>query len=297
MSQTERPRILVIGATGQVGWELCRVMAVQGEVIPLSRSGAGVKYDLTDTQGLPRLLDQLAPDVICNAAAYTAVDQAESEPELAEKINAQLPAALAAWASGRDVPMLHYSTDYVFDGSLDRPYREDDTTSPLGVYGQTKLDGDKALLDADIPVWILRVSWVYGLRGNNFLRTMQRLMQERDSLRIVDDQYGAPTWSRSIAEASGALLAKLLADRQLLHTRGLYHLAPQGETSWYGFAEAIRHLGGYDCVLEPIPSREYPTPAARPANSRMNSEQLQQAFAVGLPDWREMLQACVGDAQ
>ena len=290
-----KPRILVLGATGQVGWELCRVLSVQGVVTAVSRSGSGPNLDLSQLAALPAWLDQCAPDVIVNAAAYTAVDKAESEPEEAAQLNARLPAVLADWASGRGIPVLHYSTDYVFDGQLDRPYRETDPTAPLSVYGRTKLEGDQALLDADVPVWILRVSWVYGRRGQNFLRTMQRLMAEREQLSIVDDQIGAPTWSRNIAEASGALLAKLLADPGLHDTASLYHLSPQGQTSWFGFAEAIRQYTGLDCRLQPIASSDYPTAARRPLNSRLDSSLMRERFGIALPDWEQALRDCLAE--
>ncbi len=202
---TSAKRILILGAAGQVGWELQRSLMPLGRVVAASRCGRyGPVADLTEIDSLTALLDRESPDLIVNAAAYTAVDKAESEPELAYRINAEAPGAIGRWAKACGCPVIHYSTDYVFDGEKETPYVETDPPNPLGVYGRTKLAGDEALLGSGAEVVILRVSWVYGLRGNNFLRTMQRLMAERDSLRIVDDQFGAPTWSRAVAETSCA---------------------------------------------------------------------------------------------
>jgi len=293
----ELHRILVLGANGQVGWELCRSLSVLGEVLPVARHAeTDLAFDLAKVDALPGFLDPLAPDVIVNAAAYTAVDKAESEPGLAFTLNAELPAALGEWAASRAVPVLHYSTDYVFDGTKSSPYTEDDSVGPVNVYGKSKLAGDQALLVSGAEAWILRVSWVYARRGHNFLLTMQRLMQEREQLSIVADQHGAPTWCRSIAEASAAMLVQILRDPQCRRdTCGVYHAAPAGETSWYGFAEAIRELGGYGCELQPIDTRDYPTPAQRPLNSRLDSSKLRKIFGIALPDWRTALGDCVAD--
>ncbi len=291
----EHPRIVVLGATGQVGWELCRSLSVIGEVLPVSRAGIGhTHHDLYDLQGLPGLLDRLAPDVLINAAAYTAVDRAESESEQAFTLNAGLPEALAGWAAGRGVPVIHYSTDYVFDGSKASAYTEDEPANPVSVYGRSKWQGDQALLNSAAEAWILRVSWVYSLRGGNFLLTMQRLMNERDSLNIVDDQYGAPTWSRSIAEATAMLLLQRLRDPGRYRERsGVYHLAPQGDTTWFGFASAIRDALQLACELKPIPTSAYPTPASRPANSRLDSSRLWQTFGIALPHWDAAMRDCL----
>jgi dTDP-4-dehydrorhamnose reductase len=190
--------------------------------------------------------------------------------------------------------VLHYSTDYVFDGSKDTPYRETDPTCPINVYGRTKLAGDEALLAAGCAAVILRVSWVYGMRGHNFLLTMRRLMTERDRLRIVDDQIGAPTWCRTIAQVSSHVLAKWPSDRDgEMALRGVYHLAPSGSTSWFGFATAIRDQLGLPCELEPIPTSAYPTPAARPPNSRMDAARLEQAFGLTMPTWGADLRRCL----
>jgi dTDP-4-dehydrorhamnose reductase len=290
------PRILVLGANGQVGWELCRSLAVLGEVVPVSRNAVKTPYDLADLAGLPAFLDRLAPDVIVNAAAYTAVDKAESERDAAFTLNAGLPEVLGAWAGQRDVPVVHYSTDYVFDGTKDSPYVETDTPNPINVYGESKLAGDQALLASGAPVWVLRVSWVYGLRGGNFLLTMLRLMQERDSLNIVNDQHGAPTWCRNIADATGAMLSQVLADPDRRRdTVGVYHLPPAGETTWFGFAEAIRKQLDLECELAGIPTSDYPTPARRPLNSRMEGSHLRETFGIALPEWSAALTTCLAD--
>ena len=231
-------------------------------------------------------VDRVQPSLIVNAAAYTAVDQAESEPGLAHQINADVPALLGRWAVGHGALIAHYSTDYVFDGSKDGAYAETDAPNPLGVYGLTKLAGDEALIASGCDHLILRVSWVYGTRGRNFLLTMQRLMAERDALNVVDDQIGAPTWCRRIAETTGSALGKLLGSEEAHRTLGgLYHLAPAGETSWFGFASAIRDAGGFDCELTPITTAEYPTPAARPANSRMDTTKLQSTLGIMSNYW------------
>jgi dTDP-4-dehydrorhamnose reductase len=293
----ELPRILVLGATGQVGWELCRSLCVIGRILPLSRNGKGhLHADLQDLAALPALLDELAPDVIVNAAAYTAVDRAETERAQAFNLNARLPEAIGQWAARRGAMVIHYSTDYVFDGTQQAPYTEEDRPNPINVYGESKWDGDQALLASGADTWILRVGWVYGLRGHNFLRTMQRLMAERDHLRIVDDQVGAPTWCRSIAEATLALLSQLLRQRDALrHTAGTYHLAPAGEVSWYGFASAIGRFSDLGCALDAISTADYPTAARRPLNSRMSAGLLRETFRIGLPAWDVTLQDCLGE--
>jgi dTDP-4-dehydrorhamnose reductase len=283
--------VLVLGAGGQVGWELRDTLRPLGEIVTSERSGpCDHLLDLTDLEGLTALLDRIGPQLIVNAAAYTAVDQAESEPELAEAINADVPARIGRWAADHGARVVHYSTDYVYDGRKPEPYVETDTPNPLGVYGRTKLAGDEALLASGCDPLILRVSWVYGQRGRNFLLTMQRLMAERDALRIVDDQIGAPTWCRRIAGTTAQILQR--ADEQI-PTAGLYHLAPAGETSWFGFASAIREHGGLDCTLTPIPTSEYPTPAARPANSRLDTAKLRQTFGITPNDWQSDLAACL----
>lgn len=290
-----RPRILLLGASGQVGWELRRSLSVVGDILAVGRNaGRGESFDLTDLDGLAALLDRHAPDVIVNAAAYTAVDKAESERDKAFILNAFVPGLLGRWAAEHGALVLHYSTDYVFDGSKDGTYNEDDLPAPLNVYGESKLAGDMALLQSGAQAWIFRVSWVYGLRRHNFLLTMRRLMQERDGLDIVRDQFGAPTWCRSIAESSSCVLIQLLCDPSLRHdSAGVYHLAPQGDTSWYGFAGEIRKLLGLGCELTGIATEDYPTPARRPSNSRMDATRLREVFNIALPKWQDSLRDCL----
>ena len=291
----EQPRIAILGANGQVGFELCRTLSVLGDVLPVTRDGE-FSLDLSDPEGVKPFLDQHRPDVIVNAAAYTAVDKAESEPDLAFAINAEVPKQIGEWAAQHAAQVVHYSTDYVFDGSKDGAYSEDDEPNPCNVYGQSKLAGDSALLSSGADAWILRVSWVYGLRGKNFLRTMQQLMAERDSLSIVADQVGSPSWSRAIAEATLGLLSQLMSrPDDLRHTKGVYHLSGQSSTSWHGFAEMIATLSELDCALQAISTSEYPTPARRPMNSRMSGEKFRRQFGLSLPDWQLALKACLSD--
>jgi len=282
-------RILLTGVNGQVGWELQRTLAPLGEVIAADRS----VLDLSDTASIRRGVAAIAPDLIVNPAAYTAVDKAESEPELAHAINALAPAELAACG----VPLVHFSTDYVFDGRKAGAYTEDDTPNPLGVYGATKLAGDLAVQRAGTPYLILRTSWVYGLRGRNFLLTMQRLARERESLAVVDDQFGAPTWSRLIAEATALVVARWLERPDRNAVSGTYHLTCGGRTTWHGFTAAIlAHLAQTEtklAKLNAIPTTAYPTPAARPTNSQLDCDKLAATFGVRLPDWENALALCL----
>ena len=290
-------KILLLGANGQVGWELRQTLSPLGSVTTSARTGdCDRPLDISDPSGLTELLDAHRPDIIVNAAAYTAVDKAESEPELAMRLNAEVPEWIGRWAADHRALVVHYSTDYVYDGTKPEPYVETDTPNPLGVYGRSKLAGDEALLNSGCDALILRVSWVYGTRGNNFLRTMQRLMAEREELRIVDDQVGAPTWCRRIAEAT-AEAARTMRGRDNNRSKlsGIYHFAPSGETSWFGFAAAIRAAGGYQCNLTPITTAEYPTPAARPANSRLDTGKLRKAFGIAPDAWDADLAACLAD--
>jgi len=282
-------RILLTGVNGQVGWELQRTLAPLGEVIAADRSA----LDLADTAGIRRSVAAIAPDLIVNPAAYTAVDKAESEPELAHAINAIAPGELAACG----IPLVHFSTDYVFDGRKAGAYTEDDTPTPLGIYGASKLAGEGAVARAGFPHLILRTSWVYGLRGRNFLLTIQRLARERESLSVVNDQFGAPTWSRLIAEATALVVARWLERTDQTATSGIYHLTCGGRTSWHGFTAAIlAHLAGTEAKLArlaAIPTSGYPTPAARPANSQLDCGKLAATFGVGLPDWENALALCL----
>ena len=290
-------KILLLGANGQVGWELQRTLSVLGELVTAERTpGADIALDNTDLPRVQATLDAVAPDLIVNASAYTAVDKAEEETELVSQLNAELPGLIGTWAAQHGARVLHYSTDYVFDGAKDTAYVETDPTGPINVYGRTKLAGDEALLASGCAALILRVSWVYGMRGQNFLLTMRRLMDERDQLRIVDDQIGAPTWCRTIAQVTSLVLAKWPADREAqMALRGVYHLAPSGSTSWCGFATAIRDHLGLECDLQPIPTSAYPTPAARPPNSRMDAARLEQTFGLAMPGWDAELARCLAD--
>ncbi|OYW36206.1 MAG: dTDP-4-dehydrorhamnose reductase [Hydrogenophilales bacterium 12-61-10] len=283
------PRILLTGARGQVGWELRRTLASLGEVVALdSRT-----LNLADADALRRTVREIAPAIIVNPAAHTAVDKAETEQDLAHAVNAIAPGILAEEAARLNALLVHYSTDYVFNGSGDRPWCEDDACDPLNVYGASKLAGERAIAASGCRHLIFRTSWVYGARGSNFLLTMRRLMRERPELKIVADQIGAPTWCRDLAEATALILSQVSAcgfDRW-----GVYHMSNGGETSWHGFAEAIQALDGTDARLLPIPSSDYPTPAQRPLNSRLNNDRLEQTFGLRLQDWQAALALCMAN--
>jgi dTDP-4-dehydrorhamnose reductase len=275
-------RILLTGGNGQVGWELQRTLAPLGEVVAFDRAG----LDLVDADAIRRIVRAVRPAVIVNAAAYTAVDKAEEESAAAQAINGTAPGILAEEAKRLGVLLVHYSTDYVFDGINPAPYTESDTPNPLGAYGRSKLAGERAIQASGGEHLILRTSWVYGLRGKNFLLTIRRLAAERPVLRIVGDQIGAPTWCRGIAEATAALLAS----NQSPH--GLFHLAAAGATSWHGFAAAIVASQGSSARVEEITTAEYPLPAQRPMNSRLDCSAL-RSLGIALPDWREQLRLCL----
>ncbi|MDO9224612.1 MAG: dTDP-4-dehydrorhamnose reductase [Pseudomonadota bacterium] len=287
-------KILLTGGNGQVGWELRRTLACLGKVVAVDSK----EMDLSDAAAIRRVVREVNPGIIVNPAAHTAVDKAESERERAWAVNAVAPGILAEEAEKLGALLVHYSTDYVFDGSGDIPWREDDASGPLNVYGASKLAGEQAIQTACQRHLIFRTSWVYGARGANFLLTMRRLMRERPELKIVADQIGAPTWSRMLAEATALILAQQVspargADRP--QPWGVYHMTNAGETSWHGFAEAIQALDGTESKarLLPIPSSDYPTPAKRPLNSRLNNDKLVRVFGVSLPDWREALSLCM----
>ena len=291
-------KILLTGSNGQVGWELRRTLACLGEVIAVDSRA----MDLADADAIRRVVREVAPRVIVNPAAYTAVDKAESETELASAINAGAPGLLAEEAEKLGALLVHYSTDYVFDGSGDVPWREDDAKGPLNVYGAGKLAGEQAVQAACRRHLIFRTSWVYGARGANFLLTMRRLMRggatERPELKVVADQIGAPTWGRMLAEATALILGQQFspargADRP--EPWGVYHMSNGGETSWHGFAQAIQALDAVEnpTRLLPIPSSDYPTPAKRPLNSRLDNDKLARVFGVRLPDWRQALSLCM----
>ncbi|GLH31078.1 NAD(P)-dependent oxidoreductase [Pseudomonas sp. BR1R-5] len=279
------------GQNGQVAQALKTQLAGLGEIHLLGRD----QLDLAQPEALREPLRQLAPGLIINAAAYTAVDQAETEPDTAFAINAQAPGVLAEEALRLGAPLIHYSTDYVFDGEKATPYNEQDVPNPLGVYGRSKLAGEQAIAAVGGAHLILRTSWVYSQHGRNFLLTMQRLLQEKPQLRVVDDQIGAPTWATTIALSTRVLIERWQAGRA--GAWGTYHLAAQGQTSWFGFAQAIGEqlkARGLPCAeLLPIPSSEYPTPARRPANSRLDCSRLAREWGVTLPHWQQALIDCL----
>jgi len=291
-------RILLTGRNGQVGWELERSLQSLGRVIALARADC----DLADLDALRKTLDRSQPYLIVNPAAHTAVDKAESEAELAFRLNAEAPAVMADWAKRHGAAFVHFSTDYVFDGSLERPYVEDDGTKPLSVYGRSKLAGEEAIQESGCPHLILRTSWVYGLRGHNFLRTMLRLAGERDALSVVSDQFGAPTWCRSIADATACLIAMARStpeglEHALRARGGVFHLTCSGATTWHGFTRAILDETGRAARvrLSECTSDQYPTVARRPKNSCLSGEKLQAAWGVHMPDWKEALRLCLGE--
>lgn len=284
-------KVLINGRHGQVSHELQRRLRAVGELIVLGRD----QLDLAQPEQIRRQVQNIRPDLIINAAAHTAVDLAESEPQAAFAINAVAPGVLAEEALALDIPLIHYSTDYVFNGMKAGPYTEDDTPNPLGVYGKSKLAGEQAIRDVQGKHLILRTSWVYSTHGRNFLLTMQRLLQEKPELRVVADQIGAPTWAGTIANSTLALIERWQANE--VADWGTYHLSAQGETSWFGFAqaigEALRQQGKPCATLIAIPSSDYPTPAARPLNSRLDCSRLQRDWGVSQPDWQTALRECL----
>ncbi|MDZ7937657.1 MAG: dTDP-4-dehydrorhamnose reductase [Rhodoferax sp.] len=290
-------KLLLLGCNGQVGWELQRSLAVLGDVVALQRDAScnpqGLSGDLGDTPGLEDTITRVQPDVIVNAAAYTAVDRAEAEPDDSHQINALAPAVIARSATKTGAFVVHYSSDYVFDGGGDQPWQETDAPSPLSAYGRSKLAGDEAVARCPRHL-ILRTSWVYGVRGGNFPRTMLRLAQERDQLSVVSDQWGAPTSAALLADITAHCLHQLARNPALA---GLYHCAASGTTSWHGYAQQLfqqaRALGWAlratpDKVL-PVSSSHYPTVARRPANSRLDCSRLQTRFGLRLPPWQQGL--------
>ena len=286
-------KILISGKTGQVAVELQKHLAGLGELIVLGRD----VLDLSQPDQIRAQVRAHKPDLLIIAAAHTAVDQAENEPELAFAINAIAPGVFAEEAAALGIPMIHYSTDYVFDGRKPAPYTEDDATNPLGVYGKSKLAGELAIAASGAQHLILRTSWVYSTHGKNFLLTMQRLLQERSELRVVADQIGAPTWAGTIAQSTRALIERWQSGDAAAW--GTYHLTASGETSWFGFTQAIAgHLtaqGKACATLEPIPASAYPTPAARPQNSRLDCSKLAREWGVAQPDWEASLSACLAE--
>ena len=280
-------KLLLLGKNGQVGWELQRALAPLGELIALDSQDA----DFAQPESLAATVRAAAPDIIVNAAAYTAVDKAESEPELAMAINAAAPAALAREAAARGAWLLHFSTDYVFDGSGSAPWVEDSPTGPLNVYGRSKLDGEQTIRASGCRHLILRTSWVYAARGGNFAKTMLRLAAERDQLSVVNDQFGAPTGAELLADVSAHALRTALARPQV---SGTYHVAAAGETSWHGYARHViafaraagRPIKVADDAIAAVASSAFPTPARRPANSRLNTQKFRDSFGLSLPAWQ-----------
>lgn len=288
-------KILVIGCRGQVGWELTRTLATVGHVIACDRG----QCDLTHPQQFVKLIRDCKPELIINAAAYTAVDRAESEADLAMLINAVAPGILAEEAQKLNAILVYFSTDYVFDGTASLPYSESDQPNPLNIYGQSKWCGEQNIQAVGGNSIILRTSWVYGLRGHNFLLTMLKLAQQKSELKVVNDQQGAPTWSRWLAEMTAQMAALLLQQKVFVDKPwGIYHATPQGSTSWYGFAKVI-FSSPYIKTLQAIPkitplsSSDYPSIARRPRNSLLTSDKLYRTFGLRMPDWDIALQQCL----
>lgn len=285
-------KILLLGKNGQVGWELQRSLAPLGEVLALDRHSTDFCGDLSQPERLAHTVLAWRPDVVVNAAAHTAVDKAESEPELARCLNATAPAALAQTAAQIGALLVHYSTDYVFNGQGQSPWQEDDATGPLSVYGQTKREGEQAIAASGCAHLIFRTSWVYAARGGNFAKTMLRLAAERERLTVIDDQWGAPTGAELLADVTAHAVVHALRERQDLS--GIYHLAAADETTWHGYASHViaqarllkPSLALKVNEIAPVPTSAFPTPAQRPLNSRLNTHKLQQAFGLALPAWQ-----------
>lgn len=301
MSDLSEPTILVTGASGQVGFELVRSLQGLGRVVAPDRR----VLDLADGSRLGTVVRELQPSIIINAAAYTAVDQAESDVEGAMRVNAAAPGVLAAEARRLSIPLIHYSTDYVFDGAKSAPYEEDDAVGPINAYGASKLAGERAVVQADGAHIVLRTSWVYGARGRNFLRTMLRIAAERPELRVVSDQIGSPTWSRTIAEVTAHIVAQAMVvpaearSEWWAKRAGIYHLSAAGYTSWADFAGAIFELALPDMQpkILPIATGDYPARARRPANSRLSNAKLTATFGIRPPEWRDALGLCIAGAR
>jgi dTDP-4-dehydrorhamnose reductase len=283
------PKILLFGKIGQVGWELRRTLAPMSRLVCVDYP----EVDFCNPDSIRTWIRETAPDIVVNAAAYTAVDKAEAETTLALKINGEAPGVMAGEAKKLGALLVHYSTDYVFDGTKTAPYVETDAPHPLGAYGRTKLAGDLAIQATGCTHLIFRLCWVYGARGNNFLLTMLRLAREREKLRVVRDQIGCPTWSRMIAETTAFALQQAGTAGKARALSGVYHLCASGQTSWHGFAGAIVDLmpaEGRKCrEVEAIASAEYPTPTQRPAYSVMSTAKLERVFGLHLPDWQDSL--------
>ena len=284
-------KILLLGKNGQVGWELQRSLAPLGQLTALDRHSTDYCGDLSNLEGIADTVRRLQPDTIVNAAAHTAVDLAESEPDLARTLNALAPGVLATEAAKLGAWLVHYSTDYVFDGSGSQPWQETDATAPLSMYGQTKLEGEQRIQAANARHLIFRTSWVYAARGGNFAKTMLRLAKEREQLTVINDQTGAPTGAELLADVTALALRSALSAPSLA---GIYHLAASGETTWHGYAQyVLAHAQQAGSVLKAgpeaivaVPTSAFPTPAQRPLNSRLDTHKLQAAFGLRLPDWQ-----------
>jgi len=281
-------KILLLGKNGQVGWELNRTLLPLGEVVALGRE----ELDLTKEKAIRKTMREIKPHLVINAAAYTAVDKAEEEPYIAMAVNGTAPGILAEEAKRINAVLLHYSTDYVFDGKKNEPYTENDSPNPINVYGKTKLAGERNIQVVGVPHLIFRTSWVYGLRGSNFLRTILNLAKSKKELRIVDDQIGNPTWSRLVAEITAQTLGIIRNNNDLEKCTGIYHLTASGETSWFGFAKASLKLVAERQGLKikpenilPITTAEFPTLAERPVFSVMSNSKLQKSFNINIPNW------------
>ena len=287
-------KILLLGKNGQVGWELQRSLAPLGELLALDRHSTDHSGDLSQPERLAQTVRDWRPDVIVNAAAHTAVDKAESEPDVARCLNATAPAALAQAAAEVGAWLVHYSTDYVFNGQGDLPWQEGDATGPLSVYGQSKLEGEQAIATSGCKHLIFRTSWVYAARGGNFAKTMLRLAAERERLTVINDQHGAPTGADLIADVTAHAIRQVMANSAPT-LAGIYHLVASGETTWHGYASHViaqaRHinpeLGLKVSDIAPVPTSAFPTPAQRPLNSRLSTHKLQQAFGLVLPPWQQ----------
>ena len=292
--RSEFLKILLLGKNGQVGWELQRSLAPLGEVLALDRHSTPHCGDLSQPERLAQTVRDWRPDVIVNAAAHTAVDKAESEPDVARCLNATAPAALAQAAAEIGAWLVHYSTDYVFNGQGDQAWQEGDATGPLGVYGQTKLEGEQAIAASGCKYLIFRTSWVYAARGGNFAKTMLRLAGERERLTVIDDQHGAPTGADLIADVTAHAIRQAMA-KPAPSLAGTYHLVASGETSWHGYASHVidqaRAIQPKHALkvsdIAPVPTSAFPTPAQRPLNSRLSTRKLQQAFGLVLPPWQQ----------
>ncbi|GMV01588.1 MAG: NAD(P)-dependent oxidoreductase [Betaproteobacteria bacterium] len=304
MTAGMRLRLMVTGASGQVGWELIRSLAPLGDVIAVDRG----RMNLAEPDAIRSAIREIRPDVLINPAAWTAVDLAESETDAAAAVNAVAPGVMATECRKLDALFVHYSTDFVFDGCRTMPWSEDDATGPLNAYGKTKLAGEVAVRESGARHLILRTSWVYSLRGSNFLRTMVRLAQRHDSLRVVDDQFGAPTSAMALADLTAQMVGRHFAAEHFRGLQGIYHASCAGRTSWHGFATAIlealvarpaqREAFRLERLpsIRAIPASEYPLPARRPANSQLSLEKLHRHWGLTMPDWQAALDCVLRDA-